>query len=100
MRGLSSFRKWKCDRGGPKEELQAKSTVSDRARGESLQRETEGSLRQTELVGRACKERLKAQSQTDRARGESLQRETEGTVSDRARGESLQRETEGSLRQS
>ena len=79
MRGLSSFRKWKCDRGGPKEELQAKSTVSDRA------------------GGRACKERLKAQSQTDRARGESLQRETEGTVSERARGESLRRETEGTV---
>ena len=36
---------------------------------------------QTELGGRACKERLKAVS--DRARAESLQRETEGIVSDR-----------------
>ena len=62
MRGLSSFRKWKCDRGGPKEELQAKSTVSDRARGESLQRETEGSLRQTELGGRAFERKTKRAS--------------------------------------
>ena len=44
MRGLSSLRKWKCDRGGPKEELQTEGTVSDRARGDSLQRETEDTV--------------------------------------------------------